>query len=129
MDYHPFTPWVKRDSLTPGQQADLDARPESPLDSLGLTKYADLYAALRGFLTPAQADECELWQIVAVLGRHRRVESDDPIDRLADRIETEKEALARRAAKLSNPQPEVEPSGGPVDMTEQIMRNMGIVTR
>lgn len=116
---------MKREALTPGQAADLDTRPESPLDALGLTKYADLYRALAPLMTPSEADEQEMWQIVAVLGRHRKVEADDPIGQLADRIETERESLARRAAKLGNTQPQVE-GDGPVDLTAQIQAAMGI---
>jgi hypothetical protein len=90
------------------------------LAEIGLSDFADLYRGLVGVMSPAEADECELWQLAALLGADRI--SDDPIDLLAARVEAEKETLAERAAQLPNAQPQDES----VDLTAKVMADMGI---
>lgn len=116
----PFSPWRIYKDLTPGEQADLDSRPQSSLDDLALTLFADLYRALAMVMSPAEADDCELWQLAALLGMDRQVVSVDPIDRVAADIEAQREQLARQAG--------VEPSGvkPPLDVTAQMAASLGI---
>lgn len=98
----------------------------SALAVFWLEDYAELYRAFAGVLTPMEVDGCEMWQLAALLGMDRKAAaSDDPIERLAARVESEKDALARRAGKVPNSQPVVE-GDGPVDMTAQIQAQMGI---
>jgi len=99
----------------------------SVLDEVSLAGFADLYRALAPLMTPAEADEHELWQLAALLGLdrpHPRPGSD--LDRLAARVEAEKESLRLRAGTGPSPSSEV---AEPVDVTERIMRSMGISTR
>lgn len=125
----PFSPWRQRDQLNPGELADLDSRPSSPLDDLWLGGFADLYRALAGIMSPAEADDCELWQLAALLGADRQIQSDDPVDRIAARLESEKSSLGERAARLPNAKPQVETVEEPVDMTQEVMRSMGITLK
>lgn len=114
----PFSPWRSREDLNPGEIADLDARPPSALDDLALSLFADLYKALAVVMSPAEADECELWQLAALLGMDRQVVSADPLDRYAAEIEATRE-LARQAGI-----PDVKPP--PVDVTAQMAKSLGI---
>jgi len=131
LEEEPFSPWRSRDELSPGQLAELDSRPESVLDELWLALFADLYRALAHIMSPAEADECELWQLATLLGRDRpdeRPEAD--IDRLAARIEAEREGLIERARKAGTLREGTEEKpAGPIDVTDEIMRSMGISTR
>lgn len=121
----PFSPFRPLEDLNPGELADLEAKTSS-LAEFWLEDYADLYRAFAGVMTPTEVDGCEMWQLAALLGMDRKAgASDDPIERLAARVESEKESLARRAAKAGNVQPQVE-GEGPVDMTAQIQAAMGI---
>jgi hypothetical protein len=88
--------------------------------------FADLYRALAPIMSPAEVDECELWQLAVLLGRDRPEEASD-IDQLAARIENEKEGLIERARKSGTLREEA--PAGPVDVTAEIMRSMGISTR
>lgn len=129
MEGCPFSPWKSRDELDPGLQAELDNRPESLLEEVWLSIFADLYRALAPIMSPAEADECELWQLGALLGLDRPTESGSDLDRLAARVEAEKESLrerAEKAGKFLSKEPDPE---GPRDMTAEIMRQMGIVTK
>lgn len=70
--------------------------------------YADLYRAVASVMSPAEVDECELWQILALLGIDRKGDADDPLARIAESV----------------------PKGdGPVDVTAQVMAAQGISTR
>lgn len=129
MAYRPFSPFRQLEDLNPGELADLEAK-TSTLAEFWLEDYADLYRAFAGVMTPTEVDGCEMWQLASLLGMDRKAgASDDPIERLAARVESEKDALARRAAKLPNAQPQLEASEGPVDMTAQVMAQMGIVPK
>lgn len=79
-------------------------------------------------MSPAEADECELWQLAALLGSDRPAEGESELDRLAARVEAEKESLRERAEKMGTLRDGSAPSG-PVDVTAEIMRSMGIVTK
>jgi hypothetical protein len=104
----PFSPWRERDQLNPGEVADFDSKPPSLLEDLWLAGFADLYRVLAGIMSPAEADECELWQIAALLGADRPEAQDDP--------------MARVAAQVVG-------ADGPVDVTARMMQEMGIQTR
>jgi hypothetical protein len=108
LEYDPFSLYVKIADLTSQQQAEIANRPPSSLDAVGFTFYADLYRACAGLMSPVEVDECELWQIGALLG--------------IDRKETADDELARIAASI--PQGE-----GPVDVTAQVMASMNLQTR
>lgn len=104
----PFGIWRDREDLDPGELADFDNLPPSNLEDVGLASFADLYRAVAGVLSPAEADECELWQLAALLGADRREQPDDILTRIAASV----------------------PEGdGPVDVTRQIMAAQGISTR
>lgn len=104
----PFGIWRERDQLDPGELADFDNLPPSQLEDVGLAGFADLYRALAGVLSPSEADECELWQLAALLGADRREREDDPLMKIA----------------ASTPM-----GDGPVDVTAQIMAAQGIMVR
>lgn len=70
--------------------------------------YADLYRAVANVMSPAEVDECELWQILALLRIDLKEQADDPMAQIA-------------AA--------VQPGDGPVDVTAQVMAAHGIQTR
>ena len=101
----------------------MNQRTPSTLDPVGLGFYADIYRALGRVLSPREVDELELWQIGALLGVDRSEESSDPIDRLAAEIDSKRDSLARRA-KPAEPLPE--PVKGMVDVTAQMVRDMGL---
>lgn len=108
MAYRPFSLFVRVEDLTPAEQADLANRPNSVLDGIGFTFYADLYRALAPVMSPSEADEQELWQIGAILGVDRKEPSDD--------------GLARIVAAQAGGE-------GPVDVTAQVLASMGLATR
>ena len=80
-------------------------------------------------MSPAEADECELWQLAAVLGLDSEQALEDPLDALAARVAAEKSSLAERAAALPNAPPPPKPTDKPglLDVTEAIKREMGLV--
>ena len=82
-------------------------------------------------MSPAEADECELWQLAVLLGRDRpEADPDSEIDKLAARIEANREGLIERARAAGTLRDEsTETPAGPVDVTAEIMRSMGITTR
>jgi hypothetical protein len=88
--------------------ADFDTQPPSILEDVWLAGFADLYRVLAGVMSPADADECELWQLAALLGGDRPTVPDDDLARIASSI----------------PQQD-----GPVDVTAQVMASMNLQTR
>lgn len=114
----PFSPWRSREDLNPGEIADLDARPPSTLDDLALSLFADLYKALAVVMSPAEADECELWQLAALLGMDRQVVTPDPLGQFASVIEANRE-LSRQAGVADVKPPTV-------DVTAQMAASLGI---
>jgi hypothetical protein len=85
-------------------------------------------------MSPAEADECELWQLAVLLGEDRADEDDTGVQSLEARVAAEQENLkARMAAAGRGVRSETPPSdrekAGPVDVTADIMRQMGISTK
>ena len=116
----------------------MDARGPSPLDELGLRHIYDLYTTLAPLVSPVVANEMELWEIAAILGVDASVPEHINLDeRLA--VEATPEQMARRVAsskikpRRSNKEPADPDIPEPerkdqevVDMTEQVMKQMGI---
>lgn len=116
-------------------------RAPSNLDDLGLRHIYDLYGVLAGKMTPTEANESELWELAAVLGVDAGVADIPNLDERLER-EATPEQLARRAAtaklrpRRSNLEPgdptiglpELKPREEVVDMTAQVMKQMGIRT-
>lgn len=87
-------------------------------------------------MSPAEADECEVWQLAALLNVDTTTEPVSDFDRLAARVAAEKQKRglpehAQDDADDSDEDVDAEPVEKPVavDMTAQIMRSMGIRTR
>lgn len=85
-------------------------------------------------MSPAQADECELWQLAVLLGNDTAEEDEAPGQSLEERVIAEQEnlkarmAAAGRGVRQQTPPTEEAPTG-PVDVTAEIMRQMGISTK
>lgn len=73
-------------------------------------------------VTPDRADEMELWQIAVLLGAD--VDRADPFPE--DLWQREKDTLAGRAERIR--QMKTPPPADQVDITERVMRQMGIRT-
>lgn len=140
MEDGPKSPWRSRNELTdPADLLRLDARSPSNLDGLGLRPIYDLYTALAQLMTPAQANELELWEIAAALGVDAGTTEQPDLD---ERLETEAtpEQMARRIARAhikprrssaeppNSDIPEPEPKQVGEELTGKIMRQMGIRT-
>ena len=117
----------------------MDVRAPSNLDDLGLRHIYDLYTVLAGRMTPTEINESELWELAAVLGVDPGVaDVPDLEERLAKEATPEQMARRIAAAKVkprrSNADPVDMPIDPPepkpvvevVDMTETVMRQMGI---
>ena len=136
----PKSPWRSREQLTdPVELLRLDLKQPSPLDDLGLRHIYELYTVLAPLMTPLEADECELWQLAAVLGADPSGVSEGGLDERLQR-EASPEVLAERVAR-SHVKPrrhgqiieeaEPPPANPPppdADLTLQVMRQMGIRT-
>ena len=103
---------------------------------MGLTPIADLYRVLAPIMSPAEADECEIWQLAVLLGDVRAEDGDDtPPSSLEERVAAEQENLkarldaAGRGVRREEAPPSDEKPTGPVDVTADIMRQMGISTK
>lgn len=142
MERSPKSPWRGRHQLTdPADLLRYDTRSPSRLDDLGLRHIYELYTAVAPVMSPREADQCELWELAAVLGidaadrtegslEERLVEEANPT-RLMERV-----ARAHIKPRRSNKQP-AEPSIPPPDtlspdesevITDLVMRQMGIRT-
>lgn len=84
-------------------------------------------------MSPAQADECELWQLAVLLGNDTAEEDELPGQSLEERVIAEQEDLKARMAAagrgVRQEAPPDEPETGPKDVTAEIMRQMGISTK
>ena len=119
----------------------MDVRPPSNLDDLGIRHIYELYGALAGIMSPAEANETELWELAAVLkvdpgvaeyaGLDERLQKEATPEQLAARV-AKAHIKPRRSSKEPATQdiPEVEATPPPdgADMTVQVMRQMGIRT-
>ncbi len=105
----------------------------SKLDDIGWRGDAELFRVLRQIsITPVEANEMELWEIGVLLGADLpQTGGIDP-----EVWEREKGTVAERAkriAEMKQGQPEADPAtssgnGDEVDITAQVMRQMGIRT-
>ena len=119
----------------------MESRGPSPLDELGLRHIYDLYTTLAPLVSPVVANEMELWEIAAILGvdasvpEHinldERLATEATPEQMAHRIATSKIKPRRSNKDTIEPTvdvPEPKPGVEVVDMTEQVMRQMGIRT-
>lgn len=92
----PFSPWRQ-----PSDE-------EEPLEDEGeeadqFRPYSQLYRALLPVMSPSQVDDCELWQIAALLGVDEQVDADLDLgpspSELDERRRRESHTLATRVAR------------------------------
>ena len=133
----PKSLWRPLSELTENERRDRDAAdaelPESVYDDLGWRLWADSYRHCRRYgISPAEVDRMELWQLAAIMN----LDLVSPRDVILERMEVEKDTLAERAAKMregrsqrtTSPPPAPDDPDGPVDVTAEVMRQMGIRT-
>lgn len=81
-------------------------------------------------MSPAEVDECEIWQLAVLLGAD--TEEEDGVLSIEERVMSEADQLKARlaaAGKGVRQETSVEPADGPRDVTAEIMRSMGIATK
>ena len=115
-----------------------EMRAPSNLDDLGLRHIYDLYGALAQVMSPTQANECELWELAAVLGVDPgTVEVSGVDDRLAAeatpvqlRARVAKAKIKPRRSSKDPANADIPPpppkTGEPTVITDLVMRQMGI---
>ena len=128
MAHRPFSPWREGDQLTVEDRIRAESQPPSSLDEIGYRGDAELFRVLRQLaITPNDANEMELWEIGVLLGADlpQRPGIDEEV------FEKEKDTLGERAERArqrgirAEPEP---PSEEPVDITDKVMKQMGIRT-
>ena len=131
MAHRPFSPWREGDQLTVEDRIRAESQPPSSLDEIGYRGDAELFRVLRQLaITPNDANEMELWEIGVLLGAdlpQRPGIDEEQFDKEKDTLGERAERARQRGIRAEpEPPPEAEPATEELDITDRVMRQMGI---